>query len=452
MDLFTALATVFTFLAAMAFILWRPNGLNEAVPALIGGLLMFAIGSVNLSDLADIAEHVSGAAITIIATMVMAIALQSFGFFHWITDKLQSYAKGSGIRLFWLINFLCFLMTLFFNNDGSILITTPILILLFKKIGLKKHEQIPYLISGAIIATASSAPIGVSNVVNLIALQMIGLDLYAQTEMMLIPCLAGLIFLALLLYAVLYKRIPKTLPDPHAKSPLHYRAHPLRDRHHEPKKMPPEQKRQRMMISVLLFVLVLRIGLFAASFWGIPIWIVAATGSAAILTWRYLVLKKSPLDVLKKTPWHIFVFAFSMYMMIYGLHHAGLTRLLATGLQPLLSENMMHSTIAMGALVTVLSNLFNNHPALMVSTLTITHMDLQPAHLQTAYMASIIGSDIGSLILPIGTLATLIWLHILKINHIKFHWREYIRITFVTILPTVLATLFLLYGWLRLFY
>lgn len=141
-----------------------------------------------------------------------------------------------------------------------------------------------------------------------------------------------------------------------------------------------------------------------------------------------------------------------MYMMIYGLHHAGLTRLLATGLQPLLSENMMHSTIAMGALVTVLSNLFNNHPALMVSTLTITHMDLQPAHLQTAYMASIIGSDIGSLILPIGTLATLIWLHILKINHIKFHWREYIRITFVTILPTVLATLFLLYGWLRLFY
>ncbi|GER66241.1 hypothetical protein BpJC4_07120 [Weizmannia acidilactici] len=206
------------------------------------------------------------------------------------------------------------------------------------------------------------------------------------------------------------------------------------------------------MISVLLFVLVLRIGLFAASFWGIPIWIVAATGSAAILTWRYLVLKKSPLDVLKKTPWHIFVFAFSMYMMIYGLHHAGLTRLLATGLQPLLSENMMHSTIAMGALVTVLSNLFNNHPALMVSTLTITHMDLQPAHLQTAYMASIIGSDIGSLILPIGTLATLIWLHILKINHIKFHWREYIRITFVTILPTVLATLFLLYGWLRLFY
>ena len=61
------------------------------------------------------------------ATIVMAIVLESFGFFNWVAEKLAAKANGSGIRLFWYVNLLCFLMTLFFNNDGSILITTPIL-------------------------------------------------------------------------------------------------------------------------------------------------------------------------------------------------------------------------------------------------------------------------------------------------------------------------------------
>jgi arsenical pump membrane protein len=107
----------------------------------------------------------------IMATIVMAIILESFGFFHWATDGLAARSKGNGIRLFWYVNLICFLMTLFFNNDGSILITTPILLILLERLGLKNHEKTPYLLSGALIATASSAPIGISNIVNLIALK-----------------------------------------------------------------------------------------------------------------------------------------------------------------------------------------------------------------------------------------------------------------------------------------
>ena len=73
-------------------------------------------------------------------------------------------------------------MTLFLNNDGSILITTPILIMLLKNLGLEHKQKLPYLISGALIATASSAPIGVSNIVNLISLEIIGMDLYLHTS------------------------------------------------------------------------------------------------------------------------------------------------------------------------------------------------------------------------------------------------------------------------------
>ncbi|MFP3360411.1 ArsB/NhaD family transporter, partial [Planococcus sp. SIMBA_143] len=89
------------------------------------------------------------------ATIVMAVILESFGFFHWVAARMVKLSKYSGYRLYWYIQLLCFTMTLLFNNDGSILITTPILILLLKNLRLKPHEMIPYLLSGALIATAS---------------------------------------------------------------------------------------------------------------------------------------------------------------------------------------------------------------------------------------------------------------------------------------------------------
>ena len=93
-------------------------------------------------------------------------------------------------------------MTLFLNNDGSVLITTPILLLVLQYLGLKRHQKTPYLISGVLIATAASTPIGVSNIVNLISLKMIGMDLYLYTNMMFIPGTLGLVFMAFLLFAV----------------------------------------------------------------------------------------------------------------------------------------------------------------------------------------------------------------------------------------------------------
>src|SRR5690606_18774328 len=120
----------------------------------------------------------------------------------------------------------------------------------------------------------------------------------------------------------------------------------------------------------------------------------------------------------KKTPWHIFIFAFSMYVIIYALHNTGLTELLLKICRPIVDQGLFQATFFMGGLVTLLSNLFNNHPALLVGTITLSEMNLDPITLKTMYLASIAGSDIGALLFPIGTLASLIWMHILKKNKI----------------------------------
>jgi len=359
-----------------------------------------------------------------------------------VAEKLAAKAKGSGIRLFWYVNLLCFLMTLFFNNDGSILITTPILVMLLNNMGLKNHQKIPYLLSGGLIATASSAPIGVSNIVNLIALKIVDMDLYLHTAMMFVPATLGLLLLVGLLFLRFKKVIPKTVP---------IKVSGLTQSSYHPLKPNPaystEKERSRFMRNVLLFVFAVRLSLFAASYFAIPVSLMAVIGSLVLLGWRWVYLKITPVDMLKKTPWYILVFAFSMYVIIYGLHNIGLTNLLIDYMRPMVSGSLLHASVMMGALLTVLSNIFNNHPALMVGTLTLMNMDLSPLALKVSYLANVIGSDMGSLLLPMGTLATLMWMHIVRKGKVMITWWEYVKITFVVIPPATLFTLVVLYYW-----
>ncbi|WHY94978.1 arsenic transporter [Neobacillus cucumis] len=443
----TVIITILSFILTMVLIFLRPKNMNEAIPATIGAIIVFLSGSVSPGDLLDISSKVTGAAITIIATIVMAIVLESFGFFKWTAALMLKVSKGSGIRLFWYTLLLCFLMTLFFNNDGSILITTPILILILKNLGLKNRQKIPFLLSGALIATASSAPIGVSNIVNLIALKIIGMDLYLQTEMMFVPGVLGLLFLAYLLYLIFKKDIPKEIRFHSYSIPLqkNRRYHPLQKSNDS-----LFQQQKKLMIYMLLFVFLVRISLFVASFIGISVSLVAVLGSLVLLIWRWIYLKVNPKDVAGKIPWHILIFAFSMYVIIFGLHNIGLTDYLLVHLKPIVNDSLFHASITMGIITAVLSNIFNNHPALMVATLTLTEMGLDPLLLKTVYLSNIIGSDIGSLILPIGTLATLIWMHILKKNHIPISWKDYMKVTIIVIPLTMIFTLISLYLWLLL--
>jgi arsenical pump membrane protein len=480
---FGVFLTVLSFVLTITFIMWRPRGMNEGIPAICGATLVLISGTVTWKDLLVISETVGGAAVTILSTIAMAIVLESFGFFQYAAEILARRTKNSGIRLFWYVNLFCFLMTLFFNNDGSILITTPILLLLLRKLGLKPHQQIPYLMSGALIATASSAPIGVSNIVNLISLKIVGMSLVTFTAMMFVPAMIGLVILSLLNYVVLRKELTPDLsvnsriqskhrPDHHAiGGPVHKRhphLHPKHDdrfRHQRRNDLSatsswlsndavytsPSQ-RSRFMRNIFLYVLLVRVSLFVASYFGVPVSVAAISGAVVLLVWRWIKLGIAPTDILRKTPWHILIFAFGMYVVIYGLHKSGFTTWLVHFIQPFIINNWLHAVVTMGILVSIMSNLFNNHPALMIGTLTLTNMQLDPITLKVAYLGNVIGSDIGSLILPVGLLATLIWMHILKQHHLKVTWRRYVGLTAIVIPITVVATVLLVYAWVWLIY
>lgn len=459
-QIFLAIA-IFCF--TVMFIVWRPGGINEAVPAGIGAVLLIMFGIVPIMDTLHILDTISGAVITILSTIMMSLVLDSIGFFRWTAQNIIRWAKGSGTPAFFYICSLCFLMTLFFNNDGSILITTPIIIHTLAILNLKLHEKLPYLFAGALVATASSAPIAVSNLANLIALKIVGLDINSYVNLMFVPTLLGILTLTTLLYFYFRESIPKKIPELlpssyHSPTLMKSMYHP--DQHHPPQRQHPlrESFKEDQPIDLRLFrlciglVILTRASLFIGSSIDIPMALMALTGATALIWVRWKWMGIGVKDVVKNSPWHILVFAFSIYVVIHGLHLVGLTTLLVDYLKPFIVQGHMEAIFVTGTVVTVIANLFNNIPAVMIGTITLTEMELGTGTLQVAYLANIIGSDLGALISPMGTLATLLWMYILRKNKVPLSWRDYFKVAICVVPLSTAVTLFSLYAWSRLFF
>ncbi|MEK4109618.1 arsenical pump membrane protein [Paenibacillus sp. DS2363] len=436
------------FIITVIFLMWRPGGLNESIPTSLGALLLILTGVSSYAHIVGIFGIVSGAAVTILSTIVMSIILDSIGFFRWIALNMIEKARGSGFRLFWLILLLCFLMTIFFNNDGSILITTPIIIRICSILRLKMHQQLPYLISGALIATASSAPIGLSNLANLIALQMVGLNLNTYTQMMFVPSMLAIMVMTVLLFYYFRRSIPKVIH--HFPVSLQSSSgsgyHPLQTTE-------PENKVDwwlfRVCIGIVVFI---RAGYFLAEQVGIRMEVVAITGVILMLAVRWYRTRTGLKDVITQTPWHILLFAFSIYVIVDSLHRAGMTASIIQWMKPIIEGGNASIIAVSGLMLTLLSNLFNNLPSVMIGTFAVTDLPLSESQLHLAYLANILGSDIGALLTPIGTLATLIWMYILKTHHIRISWKQYMKVTFIVIPISLIVSLISLYIWTSILY
>jgi arsenical pump membrane protein len=139
-----------------------------------------------------------------------------------------------------------------------------------------------------------------------------------------------------------------------------------------------------------------------------------------------------------------------MYVTVYALNNTGITAFFIELFEGLMKENLVFASFITGILVTVLSNLMNNLPSVMLGTLIITDMGLDLQTLQVSYIAIIIGSDIGALLSPLGTLATLLWMFVLRKNGIRITWATYFKVALLVIPVTLLVTLIAFNLWLLL--
>jgi len=188
-------------------------------------------------------------------------------------------------------------------------------------------------------------------------------------------------------------------------------------------------------------LVLLLIGFFGLEPLGVPVSAVAAVGAAILLLVAGRGHIISTRKVIREAPWQIVIFSLGMYLVVYGLRNAGLTQYLADLLSGIAEQGIWTATIGTGLVAAFLSSIMNNMPTVLVGALSIDASQASGVVKEAMVYANVIGSDLGPKITPIGSLATLLWLHVLERKGTVISWGYYFKVGIVLTLPVLLVTL-----------
>ena len=188
-------------------------------------------------------------------------------------------------------------------------------------------------------------------------------------------------------------------------------------------------------------LLALLVGLFALEPLGIPISAVAAACAALLFAVAARGKRIATGKVLREAPWQVVIFSLGMYLVVYGLSNAGMTAELTRLLDAFAAYGIWGAALGTGLLSALLSSLMNNMPSVLIGALAIDASQASGAVREAMIYANVIGCDLGPKITPIGSLATLLWLHVLARKGIRVTWGYYFKVGIVLTLPVLLLTL-----------
>ncbi|MBI6549031.1 arsenic transporter [Xenorhabdus lircayensis] len=411
------------FILTLILVIWQPRGLSIGWSAMMGAALALITGVVHIDDIPVVWQIVWNATATFIAVIIISLLLDEAGFFEWAALHIAHWGNGKGRWLFTYIILLGAAVAALFANDGAALILTPIVIAMLLALGFSRGATLAFVMAAGFIADTASLPLIVSNLVNIVSADFFNLSFNDYASVMVPVDIAAIIATLAMLHSFFRKEIPIT-----------YDVAKL--------KMPHEAIRDARTFKAGGGVLILLlIGFFTFEPLGMPVSFVAAV--AAVILW--LVARCSHVidtgKVLKEAPWQVVVFSLGMYLVVYGLRNAGLTDVLSGVLNAFADGGIWGATLGTGFLTAILSSVMNNMPTVLIGALSIDASTATGVVKDAMIYANIIGSDLGPKITPIGSLATLLWLHVLAQKNISISWCYYFRVGVVMTLPVLFVTL-----------
>ncbi len=417
------LLAILIFVATITLVIWQPKGLGIGWSAMGGAVVALLAGVVTLSDVPVVWGIVWNATAAFVAIILISLLLDEAGLFEWAALHVARWGGGHGCRLFVLIVLLGAGVSALFANDGAALILTPIVIAMLRALGFKDKATLAFVMAAGFIADTASLPLVVSNLVNIVSADFfhVGFGDYAAV---MVP--VDLVSIAATLAALLlfYRR----------DIPTDYDVRALR--------APREAIRDAATFRAGWIVLALLLaGFFLLEPLGVPVSAVAAAGAILLLViaGRGHVIPTA--KVLSGAPWQVVIFSLGMYLVVYGLRNAGLTNHLAALLDSSAQGGVWGAALGTGVIAAVLSSVMNNMPTVLVGALSIDATHATGAVREAMIYANVIGCDLGPKLTPIGSLATLLWLHVLGQKGVRIGWGYYFRVGVTLTVPVLLITL-----------
>jgi arsenical pump membrane protein len=158
----------------------------------------------------------------------------------------------------------------------------------------------------------------------------------------------------------------------------------------------------------------------------------AALAGAALLFVCGLQMKRTTVQALRREiSWSVFVFVIGMFVVVRGVERG-----LLDDLHVSVSSDPVRAMLWGSIAAAVGSNVVNNVPMTLLMMSVFPRVD-GPAREALAY-GTLLGANIGPTLTTYGSLATILWLNVLRKRGIEVSVRDYLAIGVVT-MPVVLA-------------
>ena len=411
------------FLATLVLVIWQPRGLGIGWSATAGAAVALLTGVIHVADIPVVWAIVWNATGAFVAIIIISLLLDKAGFFEWAALHVARWGKGNGLRLFILLVLLGAAVSALFANDGAALILTPIVIAMLLALRFTPKATLAFVMAAGFIADTASLPLVVSNLVNIVSADYFGIS-FSRYAAVMVP--VNLVAVAATLGALIWF-FRKDIPANYDMAQL---------------KRPDDAIHDRATFITGWWVLgILLVGFFWLDDMGVPISAVAAAGAALLLAVAARGHRISTRAVLRDAPWQIVIFSLGMYLVVYGLRNAGLTVYLTELLNWCAQYGDWGAALGTGFITAILSSIMNNLPSVLVGLLAIDATTTSGVVREAMVYANVIGADLGPKITPIGSLATLLWLHVLAAKDIQISWGYYFRVGIVLTLPVLFVTL-----------